>query len=130
MTFQVAEDLKRWFKLLALDDRNHARKMLDAIEAWLETRDIAVAEYEIADCAPSLPLDLAGAGCLLSSDRIPGLPRFAARRADLRGFGVTVMPTPVETLRSLIRESRAAVDESTSNSTPARLVNQPAFSRA
>lgn len=32
----------------ALDDRSHARKMLDAIEAWLESRDPAVAEYEIA----------------------------------------------------------------------------------
>lgn len=32
----------------ALDDRSHARKMLDAIEAWLESRDVAVAEYEIA----------------------------------------------------------------------------------
>jgi hypothetical protein len=31
-----------------LDDRTHARKMLDAIEAWLESRDMAVAEYEIA----------------------------------------------------------------------------------
>jgi hypothetical protein len=32
----------------ALDDRSHPRKMLDAIEAWLESRDVAVAEYEIA----------------------------------------------------------------------------------
>lgn len=32
----------------ALDDRSHAKKMLDAIEAWLESRDPAVAEYEIA----------------------------------------------------------------------------------
>lgn len=31
-----------------LDDRAHARKMLAAIESWLETRDPAVAEYEIA----------------------------------------------------------------------------------
>jgi hypothetical protein len=31
-----------------LDDRSHARKMLEAIEAWLESRDLAVAEYEIA----------------------------------------------------------------------------------
>ena len=31
-----------------LDDRSHARKMLAAIEAWLESRDVAVAEYEIA----------------------------------------------------------------------------------
>jgi hypothetical protein len=32
----------------AYDGRSHARKMLDAIEAWLESRDPAVAEYEIA----------------------------------------------------------------------------------
>lgn len=32
----------------ALDDRSHAKKMLDAIEAWLESRDPAVASYEIA----------------------------------------------------------------------------------
>ena len=32
----------------AYDGRSHARKMLDAIEAWLEARDSAVAEYEIA----------------------------------------------------------------------------------
>lgn len=32
----------------ALDARTHARKMLDAVEAWLESRDPAVAEYEIA----------------------------------------------------------------------------------
>lgn len=31
-----------------LDDRSHARKMLEAIEAWLESRDLAVAEYQIA----------------------------------------------------------------------------------
>lgn len=33
---------------LALDDRSHARKTLDAIEAWIESRDMAVAEYQIA----------------------------------------------------------------------------------
>lgn len=32
----------------AYDGRSHARKMLDALEAWLEARDPAVAEYEIA----------------------------------------------------------------------------------
>lgn len=31
-----------------LDARSHARKTLDAIEAWIEGRDIGVAEYEIA----------------------------------------------------------------------------------
>lgn len=32
----------------ALDDRSHARKTLDAIEAWIESRDVAVEMYEIA----------------------------------------------------------------------------------
>lgn len=32
----------------AFDARSHARKMLAAIEAWLEAKDPAVAEYEIA----------------------------------------------------------------------------------
>lgn len=32
----------------AYDGRSHARKMLDAIESWLENHDPAVAEYEIA----------------------------------------------------------------------------------
>ncbi len=32
----------------ALDDRSHAKKTLDAIEAWIEGRDPGVAEYEIA----------------------------------------------------------------------------------
>ncbi len=32
----------------ALDDRTHAQKALAAIEAWIESRDPGVAEYEIA----------------------------------------------------------------------------------
>lgn len=31
-----------------LDDRSHAKKMLAAIESWLESRDVGVAEYQIA----------------------------------------------------------------------------------
>lgn len=31
-----------------LDSRSHAQKLLDAIEAWIENRDLAVSEYEIA----------------------------------------------------------------------------------
>ena len=31
-----------------LDARTHAQRTLDALEAWIENRDIAVAEYEIA----------------------------------------------------------------------------------
>lgn len=33
---------------VALDDRSHAQKVVDAIEAWIESKDPAVAEYEIA----------------------------------------------------------------------------------
>jgi len=32
-----------------LDARNHAQKTLDALEAWIERHDIAVAEYMIGD---------------------------------------------------------------------------------
>lgn len=32
----------------AVDARGHARKTLDALEAWIEGRDMGVAEYEIA----------------------------------------------------------------------------------
>lgn len=34
--------------ITGLDDRSHARKMLDQIEAWLETHGDGVSEYEIA----------------------------------------------------------------------------------
>lgn len=30
-----------------MDTRNHARRTLDALEAWIEGRDVGVAEYEI-----------------------------------------------------------------------------------
>jgi hypothetical protein len=33
---------------VALDDRSHARKMLDQIEAWMETHADGVSQYEIA----------------------------------------------------------------------------------
>ena len=45
---EVLPDYRTGLASVALDDRSHARKMLDAIEAWLESRDPAVAEYEIA----------------------------------------------------------------------------------
>lgn len=44
----VEPDYRSSLAAAALDDRSHARKMLDAIEAWLEAKDPAVAEYEIA----------------------------------------------------------------------------------
>jgi len=44
----VDPDYRTGTATAALDDRSHARKMLDAIETWLESRDSAVAEYEIA----------------------------------------------------------------------------------
>lgn len=47
-TVQVLPDYRSGTATDALDDRSHARKMLDSIEAWLESRDPAVAEYEIA----------------------------------------------------------------------------------
>jgi len=44
----VDPDLRAGTSTAILDDRSHARKMFDAIETWLETKDPAVAEYEIA----------------------------------------------------------------------------------
>ena len=45
---EVLPDYRSSEASAALDDRSHVRKMLDKIEAWLESRDPAVAEYEIA----------------------------------------------------------------------------------
>jgi hypothetical protein len=45
---EVQPDYRAASAATALDDRTHAAKMLDAIEAWLESRDPGVAEYEIA----------------------------------------------------------------------------------
>ena len=47
-SFEVLPDYRSGTAAAALDDRSHARKMLDAIEAWLESRDMAVASYQIA----------------------------------------------------------------------------------
>lgn len=44
---EVLPDLRTGTATAALDVRSHARKVLDAIEAWIEGRDIGVAEYEI-----------------------------------------------------------------------------------
>ena len=45
---ELLPDYRAGLSTVALDDRSHAKKMVDAIEAWLESRDPAVAEYEIA----------------------------------------------------------------------------------
>lgn len=44
---EVLPDLRTGTATAALDVRSHARKVLDAIEAWIEGRDLGVAEYEI-----------------------------------------------------------------------------------
>lgn len=45
---EIEPDYRAGLATVALDDRSHAVKMLAAVEAWLESRDPAVAEYEIA----------------------------------------------------------------------------------
>jgi hypothetical protein len=47
-SMEVQADYRAVSAAAVLDDRSHARKMLAAIEAWLESRDPGVAEYEIA----------------------------------------------------------------------------------
>lgn len=47
-TVELLPDYRAGAANVALDDRSHARKTLDAIEAWIESRDLAVAEYQIA----------------------------------------------------------------------------------
>lgn len=42
------EILPDFAALVAIDARTHAQKTLDAIEAWIESHDPGVAEYEIA----------------------------------------------------------------------------------
>ena len=44
----VLPDYRAGAATAAFDDRSHAQKMLEKICAWLEARDPAVAEYEIA----------------------------------------------------------------------------------
>ena len=44
----VLPDLRSGLASAALDARSHARKALAAIEAWIESRDPGVGEYEIA----------------------------------------------------------------------------------
>ena len=47
-TLEVEPDYRSGTATAALDDRSHARKTLAALQAWIEGRDPAVAEYEIA----------------------------------------------------------------------------------
>lgn len=44
---EVLPDYRSGAATVALDDRSHAVKTLAAIEAWIEGRDMGVAEYEI-----------------------------------------------------------------------------------
>lgn len=45
---EITADYRSGAATTVLDDRTHAAKVLAAIEAWIEGRDMAVAEYEIA----------------------------------------------------------------------------------
>lgn len=47
-TIELLPDYRSGAATVALDDRSHARKMLDQIETWLESHGDGVAEYEIA----------------------------------------------------------------------------------
>ncbi|HAF43425.1 MAG TPA: hypothetical protein DCK83_00385 [Gallionellaceae bacterium] len=47
-TLTIDPDYRSGTAAAVLDDRSHAQKMLTAIETWLESRDVAVGEYEIA----------------------------------------------------------------------------------
>ncbi len=47
-SIELLADLRTGTATAALDVRSHAQKMVDAIEAWLEGHDPAVAEYEIS----------------------------------------------------------------------------------
>lgn len=47
-TATITPDYRSGAATTTLDDRSHARKVLAALEAWIEGHDPAVAEYEIA----------------------------------------------------------------------------------
>lgn len=47
-SIEVLSDYRSGTAAAALDDRSHAQTMVDNIRAWLESKDPAVAEYEIA----------------------------------------------------------------------------------
>lgn len=47
-TLEIQPEYRAASSTATLDERSHARKTLEAIEAWIEARDMAVAEYEIA----------------------------------------------------------------------------------
>ena len=47
-SLQIDPDYRSGVATTAFDDRSHARKTLDAIEAWIESRNPGVSEYEIA----------------------------------------------------------------------------------
>lgn len=45
----VQAEYRTGLATVALDDRSHARKVLDAIEGWLEGNDLAAAEFTLGD---------------------------------------------------------------------------------
>jgi len=48
-TWTVQAEYRAGLASVALDDRGHARKVLDAIEGWLEGNDLAAAEFTLGD---------------------------------------------------------------------------------
>ena len=61
-----------------LDARNHAQRTLDALEAWIEGRDLGVAEYDIAGRSlKTIPIQ----DLLLLRDRYRREVRQAARKS-------------------------------------------------
>ncbi len=47
-SIEILPDYRDGAATATLDDRSHARKVLAALEAWIENHDLSVAEFEIA----------------------------------------------------------------------------------
>jgi len=48
-TWTVQAEYRTGLATVALDDRSHARKVLDAIEGWLEGNDLTAAEFTLGE---------------------------------------------------------------------------------
>lgn len=48
-TWEVQAEYRAGLASVALDDRSHARKVLDAIEAWIEGNDLSAAEFSLGE---------------------------------------------------------------------------------
>lgn len=48
-TWEVQAEYRSGLASVALDDRSHARKALDAIEGWIEGNDLSAAEFSLGD---------------------------------------------------------------------------------